>query len=249
MQKSSRVFIAVSILLLFYVSGLIGISVPSVRNWFLSLTPLNLLLTASLFIWANKDLRRGFLAVCALIYVSCFFVEVAGVHTRAIFGDYAYGQALGAKWLEVPLIIGANWLLLVLCTAGMVQPLKVPALLKWVLGATLMVALDWLIEPIAMRLDFWNWNQGIVPVQNYVAWWGVSFVMQVLLHLTKPRLDGDLSTSVFLLQVFFFSGLHISFATGSALPELKFLYVLLLVFSLGYPLVKNFGHRFQLFNK
>jgi putative membrane protein len=239
MRNKSRVFIAIATLLLFYVSGFIGLSFDASRNWFLAATPLNLVLTTFLFLWANKDGRKGFLAICALIYVSCFFVEVAGVHTRAIFGIYNYGKALGTKWLDVPLLIGANWLLLVLTSAGMVQELKTSPVVKWVLGALLMVGLDWVIEPIAMQLDFWQWQESVVPLQNYVAWFVVSFLMHALLHLARPVLNPSLSTSVFLLQVVFFSALHLTFSSNNSWPEAKYLFVLLLLFSLGYSFIQR----------
>ncbi|OLY91180.1 putative membrane protein [Cnuella takakiae] len=203
-----RFYIAAFVLLLFYVFGFRGMCNPAERDWFVSKTPLNLVLTTGLFLWANKDYRPRFLVVCALIWVLCFFVEVAGVTTRVIFGNYDYGRSLGVQWLQVPLLIGANWLVLVLSTAGMVQHLRMPVWARWALAAALMVALDWVIEPIAMQLDFWQWENGIVPLQNYIAWYVVAFAMQALLHLAKPRLETTLCIFIYLIQLLFFAGLH-----------------------------------------
>jgi putative membrane protein len=208
--------IALVPLLIIYSVGLVGLSIDATRSWFLAATPLNLLLTTTVFLWANKDKRKRFLAICALIYAFCFFVEVAGVQTGAIFGSYSYGSALGIKWLRVPLLIGANWLLLVLSSAGIVQGLKLPPVVKWALAAWLMVALDIVIEPVAVKLDFWHWHSDEIPLQNYVAWWGVAFCMHGLLHLARPRLNRLLCTGIFLLQVVFFAGLHLLYALASA---------------------------------
>lgn len=203
-----RFYIAVFVMLLFYVFGFRGMINPAERDWFVSKTPLNLVLTTGLFLWANKDYRPRFMAVCALIWVLCFFVEVAGVSTRVIFGSYDYGKTMGLQWLNVPLLIGANWLVLVLSTAGMVQHLRMPAAVKWALAAALMVALDWVIEPIAMQLDFWQWENGVIPLQNYIAWYVVAFAMQALLHTAKPKLDTVLCVFIYVIQLLFFAGLH-----------------------------------------
>lgn len=203
-----RFFIAVAILLLFYVSGFIGMCTPEERDWFVSKTPLNLLLTTGLFVWANRDYRPRFLLVCGLVWVLTFFVEVAGVSTRVIFGSYDYGKSMGLQWLNVPLLIGANWLVLTLSAAGMVQHLRVPNTVRWALAAALMVALDWVIEPIAMQLDFWMWEGGMIPLQNYIAWFVVAFAMQGLLHIAKPKLDTALCVFIYGIQLLFFAGLH-----------------------------------------
>jgi putative membrane protein len=47
-----------------------------------------------------------------LIAVAGFFIEAIGVNTGLIFGNYVYKTTLGWKFLETPLIIGVNWILL-----------------------------------------------------------------------------------------------------------------------------------------
>jgi putative membrane protein len=41
-------------------------------------------------------------------------LEVVGVKTGLIFGEYKYGSTLGIKLFEVPLIIGFNWVFVIL---------------------------------------------------------------------------------------------------------------------------------------
>ncbi len=33
----------------------------------------------------------------------------------------------------------------------------------------LCLVFDLVLEPVAMRLDYWQWSTGIVPIRNYVA--------------------------------------------------------------------------------
>lgn len=207
--QPTRFVIAVAVMLLFYGCGLIGISIPATRDWFLAATPLNLVLTLGLFLWANNWYPLRFVLMCALIYAISFLVEVAGVHTQKLFGVYWYGQTLGLKFLDVPLLIGTNWLLLVLCTAGMMQTAKLPAIVRWLGAAILMTALDWLIEPVAVRLHFWQWQNNHIPLQNFVGWLITSFVLQALLYMVRPQLNKLLCCFVFGLQVLFFAMLQV----------------------------------------
>jgi uncharacterized membrane protein len=43
------------------------------------------------------------------------------------------------------------------------------------MAALLMVALDVLIEPVAVALDFWQWENAVIPIQNFVMWFANGF--------------------------------------------------------------------------
>ena len=45
-----------------------------------------------------------------------FGVEVIGVETGLLFGDYEYGSGLGPKVLKVPMLMGVLWWILLLGT-------------------------------------------------------------------------------------------------------------------------------------
>ena len=53
-----------------------------------------------------------------VIYLIGVLAEVLGVRYNIIFGNYYYGNSLGPQVLEVPLIIGFNWLTLSFATYG-----------------------------------------------------------------------------------------------------------------------------------
>ena len=52
--------------------------------------------------------------IVLLVYIITFFSEWIGVNYGWLFGSYVYGESLGFKIGGVPLLIGANWLLLAL---------------------------------------------------------------------------------------------------------------------------------------
>ena len=165
----SKVNSSIVILFIFHVVGVIGLS-SDYQDLFLRLTPLNLLLSLGLFIWANNDFSIQFYKVMAILFALGFLIEVIGVSTGVLFGEYTYGATLGFKLFETPLMIGVNWILLSLASFGVSSFFLKKQLPIILLSSLLMVLMDVLIEPIAISLDFWTWALGDIPLQNYIMW-------------------------------------------------------------------------------
>ena len=131
------------------------------------------------------------------------FIEILGVNFKVIFGEYSYGETLGFKILKTPIIIGLNWLSLSLACFGIASYIFKPKHLV-VLGASfLMVFVDYIIEPIAIVLDFWHWKDDTVPVQNYVSWFLVSIIIQFIIFQSKVRLNFKICFALLFSQVLF----------------------------------------------
>lgn len=205
----SKVNISIVILFIFHVVGVVGLS-SDYQDLFLRLTPLNLLLSLGLFIWANNDFSVQFYKVVAILFALGFLVEVIGVSTGVLFGDYTYGATLGFKLFETPLMIGVNWILLSLASFGISSFFLRKQLLIILLSSLLMVLMDVLIEPIAISLDFWTWALGDIPFQNYVMWFFVSLIMNVLMSFNRLKIDYRISFGLLLSQILFFTLLSLS---------------------------------------
>lgn len=95
---------------------------------------------------------------------------------RINFGHYSYGETLGFKYEDVPIIIGLNWYLLAYISTDLSARTKFPLFVKVILGALFMTAIDYLIEPIAIRFGFWFWHSGQIPLSNYVGWFWYHFL-------------------------------------------------------------------------
>ena len=93
----SKVNISIVILFIFHVVGVVGLS-SDYQDLFLRLTPLNLLLSLGLFIWANNDFSVQFYKVVAILFALGFLVEVIGVSTGVLFGEYTY--AITPRYIE-----------------------------------------------------------------------------------------------------------------------------------------------------
>lgn len=195
------------LVLILHVVGVLALASP-LAPWVVALTPLNLLLTAAaMAVFAKLDRRTVLFAF--VVGALGYFVEVLGVWTGRVFGEYAYGDVLGFKLLNVPVLIGLNWSMLVFAIGVPLSRTSLPVWTKVLLGSLAMVALDLLIEPVAIHLGFWNWEQNTVPVQNYVAWGVVSAVFFTLFFLLPLRRENPVARYVLAAQVLFFAGLNL----------------------------------------
>jgi len=199
----------IGFLLLCYFSGLIGISLAEYQNLFLPLTPFNLLLTLIVFYKVNKDFSTRFLFLSCLIFLIGFCVEAIGVATGVLFGSYAYGNLFGFKVFETPVIIGVNWLFLALSAYGVVQYFSKKAFYLILFPPLIMTALDFLVEPVAMELGFWHWENDIIPFQNYLMWFATSLIIHGLIYFFRPKIDSKISFIVLAIQILFFGILNI----------------------------------------
>lgn len=199
---------AIILLSLMHIAGVIGLGLETSRWLFQALTPFSLWTTGLLLILFQENKNAAFWRFALFAFGLGFGSEVLGVHTGLIFGDYAYGATLGLKVWEVPLTIGLNWLVLVIGTGYLSSRLAIPGWLKSAIGAALMVAFDFVMEPVAMALDFWDWSNSEIPLQNYMGWFGVAYLIQLSYHYGRFSKYNFLAGPVLLLQLLFFSALN-----------------------------------------
>lgn len=198
---------AIIILGLFHLSGVIAILATPFRALFLSLTPLNLLISASLLFIFHTKLTKIQIISFALIAILGFFVEVLGVNTGKIFGVYTYGPVLGWKLFETPLMIGINWIMLSYSITYSWSNFIENKWLLAMLSAVSLVLLDVIIEPVAVIYNFWRWKNDIIPIQNYVAWGIISFLFCLILAKLKKQSSNEFAPYLIITQILFFSAL------------------------------------------
>jgi bisanhydrobacterioruberin hydratase len=221
LNRFSKFEIATAIAVLFHTIGLVGILYFD-KQFFLSATPLNLLLSFILLVWTQNGKNRDFLLFLLACFLAGVIVEMIGVNTGYLFGDYSYGDVLGVKLLHVPLVIGINWAIIIYCCGISIHTLllkainrvatdtgKPPAALKAlsiiVDGATLAVFFDWLMEPAAIRLGYWQWHgDGSIPIFNYICWFLVSVVLLTVFHFSKFNKQNKFAVNLLLVQMMFF---------------------------------------------
>ena len=221
LNRFTKFQIATAIAVLFHTIGLVGLLYFD-KAFFLAATPLNLVLSFVLLIWTQQEKNLHFI----IFFIACFLigitVEIIGINTGVLFGDYTYGNVLGYKFQNVPLLIGINWFIIIYCSGISIHTLlmkainrvasdtgKTPTALKAlsviVDGATLAVFFDWLMEPVAVKLGYWTWNgDGSIPLFNYMCWFVVSLLLLTIFHFAKFSKQNKFAVNLLLIQLMFF---------------------------------------------
>lgn len=217
----SKYQVATAVAILFHVIGLTGILFFD-REFFIRTTPVNLLLMLGLLVWTQAEKNLHFL----LFFLGCFGVgigvEIIGVNSGLLFGDYKYGNVLGPGLNGVPYIIGINWFIIIYCCGIAIhtlltrllnrvaadtgsKPRVMKALSVIVDAATLAVFFDWVMEPVAVKLGFWQWlGNGEIPFFNYACWFVLSGLLLALFHTLTFSKSNKFAINLLLIQLMFF---------------------------------------------
>ena len=213
--STRRLRVAQGIVLLFHITGFVGLAFSDNRDFYLHFTPLTLILTALLLLWFQPERGAGFWSFCVSVMLLGFGAEFVGVNTGAFFGHYTYGDTLGFKLFEkaslggatlngVPPLIGLNWLVLTYLCGTLVRYLPLAELPRIVLAALLMVGFDACLEPVAGAYAFWHWSANVIPFQNFRDWFIFACILQMLFNRTSFAKRNPLVPLVYLTQLLFF---------------------------------------------
>jgi putative membrane protein len=199
----------ITIIILFHIVGLVGFLTPALQPLFLKIVPFHLLLMLVVVIYSHQSVNLKFAYFFVTVFVFGFVLEWVGLHHHLIFGNYVYGQTLGIKLFDIPLMIGVNWFLLVYATGVSMQNLGFKSLnTRVILGAIILVLLDILIEPVATRFDYWHWLTLTAPMENYIGWFLVSGLMLGIFETFKFAKQSIVAAVLLISQFVFFGILN-----------------------------------------
>jgi putative membrane protein len=194
-------------LILVYVSGSIGFVVNP--SFFSPFTPYTLLLTCFVFLIHSPLADKKFLVAFFSIAFLGFIIEVIGVKTGLVFGKYSYGNGLGYKLLNVPLVISINWAMLICAGIIVVSRIFTNKITVLVVATLLVTLIDLVIEQVAPKLDFWQFESGMPGLNNYLSWIGVTFFTSYFFYPTIIKGNRNVSLIILILQIIFFTFLFI----------------------------------------
>lgn len=136
-----------------------------------------------LLILHEQPINLRFVQAFLMAVVVGMTTEMIGVNTGLLFGNYSYGEVFGRKLFGVPVLIGINWFCIVYAAHVVANKFnsykimgKLPVAL---LAASIATAFDWIMEPVAMKLGFWNWSSGQIPLFNYFSWFIISLIVSL----------------------------------------------------------------------
>lgn len=209
MQSAEKRVVGIASII--YTVGLAGLFFSSTRGQIIGLTPINLALSLLVPLIFQKKWSVGLFVGLICIGICGFFIEYAGVHTGLIFGKYHYGKTLGPGWQGIPYMIGLNWAMLVFFTVSALSGRIGNAWSIALACAGIMTLYDFVMEPGAVWMGMWHWHKGIIPLQNYIAWFICSFLLvRLYLLLTKPERN-PIAASLLVIQFLFFGAIRLLF--------------------------------------
>lgn len=191
------------ILTIFYAVGFF-LNLSNDLNFVLKYLNPIFLFSVFIIIVLEERLEIKFILWLIVSYFFTFSMEVIGVKTTLIFGNYYYGQNLGTKLFDVPLVIGLNWITLMLGSIGFVSLLEVKFPLKVIFVGIIMCIFDFVLEIIAPKLNYWFWIGGVVPLKNFFSWFFISLLMSTVYFSLRIDRQLGLAKVNLILQFFFF---------------------------------------------
>jgi putative membrane protein len=193
--------------LLVHVSGAIGMTFFN-REFFVGFTAVNLLLMFILLLWNETELRFTYLKAILFAFVAGLFAEIIGVNTGILFGDYHYSKIFGEKLMGVPILIGLNWFCIVYASFQVVLKFIKSAHLNGfaiaLLTGFLATLFDFVMEPVAIELGFWQWHTPEIPFLNYACWFIISFLIALFFHWIGVKKTNPFAVYLFFIQLLFF---------------------------------------------
>jgi putative membrane protein len=199
----------------FYTVGLLLFAVPATREMFLLLTPFSLLLVTAAVLILHNPLDTKFIVISSSIVVISYTLEVTGVKTGVIFGQYIYLTALGPKIMGTPIIIGINWLMLTYCSASLTNLLHTRTRTRQnfftdvTFGAVIMLLYDLLLEQVAPHMNMWVFKKGDAPLANYTTWFIAAFLFHFTYRIAGIKFDNKPAAHLIVIQTLFFAAIYI----------------------------------------
>jgi putative membrane protein len=189
---------------LFHLTAMIGVSL-GFESWFVSKTPINLSLIFLLLLWSFPKITLRLGIAIGSFFIGGMLFEWLGVHYGLFFGNYEYGNNLGPKISGVPWFIGINWAVLTIASANIAASILKNKIARILLGAGLMVFLDIFLEQSAPIFDFWLFENGVVPLKNYIGWFAISLLFNFVYQSLNLKGNTKFSYHLYIAQLVFFA--------------------------------------------
>ena len=74
-------------------------------------------------------------------------------------------------------MIGFNWMIVLFGCVSLAQIISQRATLQVAIATLCAPLFDYVMEPVAVAFNYWEWQGGVPPVQNYIVWGVISGVM------------------------------------------------------------------------
>lgn len=193
------------IIYILFIAGAIGYTLPSTRHLMVSLTPILIMVSSMLVLFYElKEGNLGFFIWGLMVASFILFTEAISIRTGLIYGWFTYGSGLGARITDVPVIIGINSVFLIAGAAVIASYAGRGLFLSPLLVSVFIVIFDLFLEAAAVKLGYINWQNNIIPLQNYYAWIIISYFISFTYYFYGVSNRSTLPAKYFIAQLLFF---------------------------------------------
>jgi putative membrane protein len=179
--------------------------VPTIRVLFYKSVAFSIVLSTVAILSYHNTWNLKTISAFLFIIISGIAIEIIGTSTGVIFGSYQYLESLGTKILDVPILIGINWLILTYCSNAIASRYTSIKLNIIIGGALLMVAYDVMLEFAAPIMRMWVFESPFPPLKNFIAWFVMAVGYQTLIVGLKINTENKVARYLFFIQITFLS--------------------------------------------
>ncbi len=203
--SDGRQNLVILLFVIFYSVGVAGFIYPPTSALFAGLTPVILIMSfIAVIIYHEGRTTLKHLVVLSGIFLASFVAEAIGVNTGIIFGSYEYGDSLGLKIFDTPILIGLNWVFLVYSSSSIIHRTKLGGIILILSASLIMVLYDLILEQVAGNMGMWTWTEGYIPLKNYLTWFVLAFLFHWVLKYFVVPTSNKVAPAIFTIQFVFF---------------------------------------------
>lgn len=197
--------LSLAVLVIYYAVGIVLLLRSGEDNKLIELTPFTISFTTAVLLFNHRNWSKGIVISLVLIALLGLGIEIVGVNFGVPFGEYSYSHILGIKLLDTPIIMGINWLMLVYSGVLTMHQFISNTWVKALASGLLLVFLDLLIEPVAIKWNMWSWQEPEVPLENFITWGAAAILFSLILSFSIGKeTKNKMAMPVILLQFLFF---------------------------------------------
>lgn len=190
------------IYVVWFIVGLLLVSfdfIPSWLEWANSVFLILAGIVALFYAMKTFGTVKGVMLSIA-ICISTFLIEGLSAHFDIFFGNYDYTERFPPLLFGVPIGIGFAWLVMIMAGHALSRNFS-SRYVRACVAALYVVALDLVLDPVAfVSKEYWIWQEESnyygIPLSNFIGWFLVAFVWQLILSVFTTNLNRSLDKQI-----------------------------------------------------
>jgi len=201
-RKSAPPEPGIVLIIVLFVVEMVGLY-SGLSLWAISMIPVYFLLNAAVLLLYEKYIFSSLWIYLTVTVIFIFIIEALNANIKFPFGSFQFGDTLGPRLFDVPLILPVFWLTLIYSCIHFLKTIRFGNEMRSLLGATFLTLTDFFLEMVAVKFNFWKWDANIVSWGNYISWFIVSYLFIYLFFRFRFRTYNPLGVIVFIVLLVF----------------------------------------------